>query len=153
MSRGIIPSKEKSFVEAVSRLIYCNPFLEERIDLEKEALRGDYKETGRAWNFLPHGYRDDPNVRTLIERVAIVAEQCRSNLVSGISISEKEFQYYEKLVLLQTYFDFRDDYDRIIRRAHETGSAGERVSFFKGDYIRKSQFSDIAIFFEKPLTF
>ena len=131
MSRGIIPSKKKSFVEAVSRLIYCNPFLEERIDLEKEALRGDYKETGRAWKFLPYGYRDDPNVRTLIERVAIVAEQCRSNLVSGISISEKEFQYYEKLVLLQTYYSFRDDYDRIIRRAHETGSARERVSFFK----------------------
>ena len=69
MPRNVIPRSELQFVEAVSRLAFCNVFLEERIDLEREALGGEYEETDPVWNFLPHGLRDDPNVNRLVERV------------------------------------------------------------------------------------
>ena len=41
---------ERRVLQAVAKLSYCNPFLPERIDCERELLGGDYTETALAWN-------------------------------------------------------------------------------------------------------
>ncbi len=77
--RIIEPSK-LPFVEAVAKLTYCNPFLDQRIELEKAALGADFQEREEPWNLNPTEYPNDPNVRKLIERVETTAEECRERL-------------------------------------------------------------------------
>ena len=41
---------ERAFAQSIVRLVYCNPFLPERIDCERAALGNDFVAGDRVWN-------------------------------------------------------------------------------------------------------
>ena len=47
---SLLADRERSFTEAVSRLAYCNPFLPERNEYEKQALGAEFVEIGEVWH-------------------------------------------------------------------------------------------------------
>ena len=42
--------EDRSFAKAVAELAYCNPFLSERVDLERAALGDEFESHGQVWH-------------------------------------------------------------------------------------------------------
>ncbi len=128
--RIIEPSK-LPFVEAVAKLTYCNPFLDQRIELEKAALGADFQEREEPWNLNPTEYPNDPNVRKLIERVETTAEECRERLAETGTTSAQQFGLYQDLILFLVYYRFREDFNEIVEKTHGNGKRRGRYRFYE----------------------
>ena len=48
MHMAFLTADQRRTLEAVSRLAYCNPFLPERMQLERAVLGGEFEDTGNA---------------------------------------------------------------------------------------------------------
>lgn len=101
----LLDEGEWRVAEAIAAIGYTNPFLPERIALEKAAL-GERFETFQP--FLQ--YRPDcpitamfPNSTGLQAASEGLVEKLRRQLVSGAPASERELEVYESLALYQLY--------------------------------------------------
>jgi hypothetical protein len=90
---------------AIAEIGYANPFLPERIELEKKAL-------GKAFvYFQPFlQYRPDcsvsdmfPNATALRHRSEQLLEKMREKLIAGEPATESELEVYENLAIYQLY--------------------------------------------------
>ena len=68
MYMGFLRTEEKAFAKAISKLVYCNPFLPERIACEREALGDDFVPSSSVWSVRANAARHNPNVDHLGER-------------------------------------------------------------------------------------
>jgi hypothetical protein len=66
---SLFRTEEREFAETVSRLVYCNPFLPERVELERRALGDDFVGFERVLNMRAGDDLLAENVQRLIERV------------------------------------------------------------------------------------
>jgi len=99
-----IPNRERAFLESVSRLGYCNPFLPERVDLERAALGSDFVEGEPVWSQpVAEPERPRANAWRIAEKLERVAEELRATLVAGAEADERELALYEDAVLLLLY--------------------------------------------------
>ena len=80
---SLFTAEERRFATDVSKLIYCNPFLPERIEFEKAALGSEFDEHGAQWNLRLGSGRKPPNVVKLVRRVRELLDHLRSRLDSG----------------------------------------------------------------------
>lgn len=92
----------KGFFKAVAALAYANPFLPERIDLEKAALADDFAEDEPIWSAsVADPERVRPNVWRIQEKLGPALEAQRKRL-------EVEWTLYEECVhfwLYQRYYE------------------------------------------------
>ncbi len=130
MKTSIIPREDLPFVQTVKRIMYCNPFLPERTELEEAALGPAYTATDHPWNIFMTEPSQDANLSLLLERVAATADACRANLERRPPASEHESELYFNLVWFHLYYRHRGLLDRFVRDAHVTGTAGRNVPFF-----------------------
>src|SRR5580698_1024808 len=108
----------RKFLEAVANLGYCNPFLPERVELERAALGSDFTGAGPVWSVsLSHPDVTRPNVTRLHQKLPAVIEEIRAKLDAGASATDEERTIYEESVhclLYQRYYDHfvaaRDNY-------------------------------------------
>ncbi|HEV2970139.1 MAG TPA: sigma 54-interacting transcriptional regulator [Pirellulales bacterium] len=93
---------ERRFAEAVSRLVYCNPFLPERIEHERAALQEEFDERNADWNLQGGISRRPPNVLVLIDKTEQVLERARDRLAAsgGSAPADEELALYEDLLVL-----------------------------------------------------
>ena len=84
---------------AVSELVYCNPFLPRRIELEREALAGLFDERHAQWNVQCKAERDQPNVASLVQVAQQILEFARSRLAAGAVYEADDLELYEHLLL------------------------------------------------------
>src|SRR2546426_6473658 len=91
---------DREFLQAVSRLAFCNPFLPERIEYERAALGGDFVEGEPVWS-LPVEQPERPraNVWRIVERLNPLAEQLRRRLSSAITARREDLALYEDAIL------------------------------------------------------
>jgi len=131
MKTHVIAREDLGFVQAVKRIMFCNPLLPERTELEKEALGQDYSATPRPWNvYIAHPV-EDANLATLVTRAAETAERCRANLARKPPASDEESELYFNFICFYTYYRYREDLDRFIRESHARGSANRVVDFYE----------------------
>jgi hypothetical protein len=64
---SVIPAEDRAFLEPLSRLMLCNPFLAERNKLEQEVLGAAYCDTPKPWNIDYARPERDPNIEKLRE--------------------------------------------------------------------------------------
>lgn len=102
---SLLPSRDWQVAEAIAEIGYVNPFLPERIELEKKAL-------GKAFvYFQPFlQYRPDrsvsdmfPNATALRQRSAELLENMRDKLIAHEPATERELEVYQNLALYQLY--------------------------------------------------
>src|SRR5215831_14585164 len=99
-----LESDERSFLEAVSQLAYCNHFLPERVEYERQALGSAFLEGEPVWS-LPVDQPDRPraNLWRVVGKLTPLARQLRGRLLGGAKAREPDLVLYEDAVLHLLY--------------------------------------------------
>jgi DNA-binding NtrC family response regulator len=105
---------ERALAETVARLAYENPFLPERISLERGALGDAFVETAPIWAARVDRAVQNPNVERLQARVEALAETLRARLVDGTDASAADRALYEDVILYLLYGRYADDWYHMI---------------------------------------
>ncbi len=135
---ALFESGEIDLAETISRLDYCNPFLPERVELERKALGEDFVGYERFLN-VPAGGDDglEENVARLIDRVGRLAEQVRERLVDGAAANERERRLYEDVALFYLYHRYHLQFRAWIQKGLD-GEGRGRLGFF-GEFEKNAR--------------
>ncbi|MFG0319089.1 MAG: sigma 54-interacting transcriptional regulator [Planctomycetota bacterium JB042] len=124
--------EEREFAEVVSRLVYCNPFLPERVELERRALGEEFVGFERVLNMRAGDDLLAENVQRLIERAGVLVEEARARLVDGDAANDADRALYEDLALFYLYHHYHLQFRAWIQQALD--GAGQRRVGFYGDF-------------------
>ena len=102
---SLLSANEWRVAEAIAGIGYVNPFLPERIELEKQALGKDFVHFQPFLQYRPDcAVRDMfPNVPALCLRCGQLLVKMRAKLIAQTPATERELEVYENLVLYQLY--------------------------------------------------
>ena len=137
--QDFLPSGDRGFLKAIAHLTYCNPFLPERIEYEKQALGRAFVDSPLVWSLEVDSEGERPNLVRLTERVEPMAQQLRDRLAAGTRPSPDDLVLYEDLVLYLLYQRCRQEFHRTILKAGSGGETPRRVAYwdrFRGDFLR-----------------
>jgi hypothetical protein len=124
-STTLFGSDERAFAAAISRLVYCNPFVPERIALERAALGEAFSGSAAVWSLRADAESERSNLAALVDCVEPLAERARERLATGSTAEPDDLVLYEDLVLYLLYQRDRLDFQRTIAEALDgRGSAG-----------------------------
>ncbi len=128
---AFLGASERAFLQAVSKLGYCNPFLPERIQYEREALGPDFRETEPVWSMRV----DDPdtspvNALKIAERVETLVGELKKRLAGRTAASREDLILYEDAVLFLLYHRYRNPLTEVILRALDEKSGAGRIGFY-----------------------
>src|SRR5437867_111602 len=115
---AFLTASERAFLRAVANLGYCNPFLPERIEYEREALGPDFVEVEPVWS-LRVGDPEAPhtNPAKIAARVEALGPKVRARLAEGGTASEQDLVLYEDAILFLLYHRYQDHFYEVIVRA------------------------------------
>jgi DNA-binding NtrC family response regulator len=123
---SFLGTADRTLAEAISRLAYCNPFLPERIDYERQALGAAFVPGGTLW----HATGDPeppPNVFTIRERAEALCDRLAARLAESTGASADELQLYEDVVVYLLFAQYADDFYRLI----DERAATAPVAFYR----------------------
>jgi hypothetical protein len=125
---AFLSSKERAFLDAVSQLAYCNPFLPERPELERATLGPEYLEGEPVWSVsAADPDRPRENVWRIVKKLEPLMEELRARLAAGATAGEKDLALYEDAAIHLLY-------QRYYPKFLESGSGpsgSPRWSFYK----------------------
>lgn len=128
---------DRRTLEAITKVAFANPFLPERIELEREAL-GEEFQPGSSDVWSRHADADDhqPNLQHLAARAAIIVDSARDLLAAGRRGSDKELTLYEDAALYVLYDRLRPQLKAVVQPAIEHGTATTNAFWpqFKRDF-------------------
>lgn len=107
----MLNASQRRFAEAIARIIECNPFLPDRIDLERDALGKDFVEHNADWNLHPHAHTQTENLDRLQQRARDLLQE-----LQGVDLKEQppcEQHLYLDLVSFVLFDDFRSEFESI----------------------------------------
>jgi transcriptional regulator with AAA-type ATPase domain len=93
--------KNRELFEATAQLAYCNPFLPDRVDLERRALGHDFEAHGDVWHASDQA-EPNPNVVHIQERLERALPDWRDRLLEGAP-SRDDLQLYRDVVYYTMY--------------------------------------------------
>ena len=79
----LVRPAEARQLRVLAELADCNPFVAERVALEKAALSRDYRDLGETWQVSLDPSVVNPNLLALRERLPILATLLRDRLRDG----------------------------------------------------------------------
>ncbi len=104
---AFLTAKERAFVSAVSELGYSNPFLPERVSLERAALGSEFVDGEPVWSLpVDEPARPRANAWRIIQRLDTLLEQLRDRLREGTAAHPDDLAWYEDAVLHLLYHRF-----------------------------------------------
>ena len=83
---SLFDESERPFVEAIQKIVYCNPFVPERVKREEEALGDEFSQ-------VPKGYKPGhtpalyPNIRSMSRRAKVIVRSVKERLASSAAHS------------------------------------------------------------------
>ena len=127
---AFLTTSERGFLRAISSLGYCNPFLPERIEYEREALGPDFVEAEAVWSLRV----DDPdtlrsNPVKITERVEALVGKLRERLTTGAAATEPELLLYEDAILWLLYHRYGNHFYEAIVQPPDHKPAQGRSGF------------------------
>ena len=102
---AILSSRDLRVAEAIGQIGYCNPFLPERLALERSALGVEFHCADPVINLPPDADLKTifPNFTALRERAEVLSEKMRSRLLGGTTPSERELRIYQDMAMYLLY--------------------------------------------------
>lgn len=136
---SLVNQSDRNFLEAVSKLAYCNPFLPERIEYEREALGQEFQEAEPVWSMrVEDPDRPHVNVSKISRQLDTVCRGVRERLLSGASLTDREWELYEVGVLFSLYRKYEEAFHVAIVAELETKSGQGQFNFFS-DFLEDWQ--------------
>jgi len=130
---------ERAFLRAVANLGYCNPFLPERIEYEREALGADFREAEPIWSLrVADPERPHVNILRITAKVETLVKKLRERLPGGAGAPEDDLVLYETGVLFLLYHRYNDRFHAAIVNALDR-RAGHKPFGFYADFLRDWQ--------------
>ncbi|MCH8922634.1 MAG: sigma-54-dependent Fis family transcriptional regulator [Planctomycetes bacterium] len=113
---SFISNSDRPFLEALSGLAYCNPFLPERIAWERLALGDQFEAAPDVWSLRSDLPAEGVNVERLAERAIELAERLRKKLAARKkpAASQSDLVLYEDVALYALYECFRQPLNRLL---------------------------------------
>ena len=102
---AILSSRDLRVAEAIGQIGYCNPFLPERLALERAALGAAFQCADPVINLPPDSDLKTifPNFTALRERAEILSDKMRSSLLRGTIATERELRIYQDMAMYLLY--------------------------------------------------
>lgn len=102
---AVLSSREMKVAEAIGKIGYCNPFLPERLALERAALGTDFRCVDEVINLPPGADMEMifANFSGLRERAELLVDKMRKALLAGTSLSENEVRVYQDVAIYLLY--------------------------------------------------
>ena len=119
MSAFFQSDRERRVAEATARLAYCNPFLEDRLDLEREVLGDEYTPFFAVWHPREGVVDDNPNVVAIAERGETLVGTLRRRIEEGVEPTADERESYRGLCLYILYYRYQRRLYEMVRDADE----------------------------------
>ena len=127
---SLLTEAERRFLTSVSKLAYCNPFLEERTDHERACLGSDYVPRQTVWSAsVADPEAANPNVARLHARLERLVDKVRDRVDDDHAIYEDcvhhllYLRYYPQFVAAREnwtfYRTFAADWERFFETAVE----------------------------------
>jgi len=120
---AFLSGDDRSLAEAISRLAYCNPFLPERIECERQALGDAFVSGGTLWD-ATGAPEPPPNLFGLRERAGGLSERLAARLAQQPKPSAGDLQLYEDVVIYLLFARYDDDFYGLIDERAATTPVG-----------------------------
>jgi DNA-binding NtrC family response regulator len=118
-------SDERAFAHAISELAVSNPFLPERIEIERKILGRHFIPRGTVWHARQDLVERNPNLPLFTERVDALVTTLRERLGAGARPSPEDRVLYEELVAYLLFYRAEPElYELITSRAPAARVAG-----------------------------
>ena len=140
----LVEPEQAAALAAVAALADGNPFLPERVDSERSALRDGFVDTGAVWHAEADLSGLHPNLDKLRALVEHFAPVLRDRLAQGASAKHEELVHYEGLVRHLLYMRYEAVWLALIRKAAAGESTTSRIAEY-GAFAR-----DVAHFCDVP---
>lgn len=105
-----LSSSERRMATAIAALATTNPFVPERLALEKQILGRRYVGRQVAWSFDPTRDVERPNVTAIDQR----ADELLAKLSTSPDLDDRDARQIEDIVMYQTFTRFEDRLYRVI---------------------------------------
>jgi hypothetical protein len=130
---ALLPSSEWRVAEAIAGIGYCNPFLPERIDLERRALGPRYIEEGPIIRARPGESLEElfGNIPGMRQRAKSLVAEIRSRLVAGHAATQHELMVYEDLSLYVLYARYMSSLDGLVSKSLQESGWDGQVPFWE----------------------
>lgn len=134
MSGKLFSDEDAAFARCVARLVACNPFAEERVSIEREALGVAYVDDEPAWNLDPVAVPSSSNIARLLERGTALTHAVADDYLKGKG-RKGERDDYLKLVHFVVFHRYLDDFDKVMageeNRRGKTGGLSYSWAFYR----------------------
>ena len=124
-------ASQKTFAQAIARVIYANPFRSERIEAEQSALGDAFEPVPAPWNAQPGAEEHHPNLDRLNAQAGALLESLKQRRRDGARLSEADWTLYEDLVLFVLYHRCAPRFSEAIQSALNQERPVGRMPFFK----------------------
>jgi DNA-binding NtrC family response regulator len=134
---GLLSSADWRIAQAIAGIGHANPFLPERVDLERRALGAQYKDFGPIIVLRPGEPVADAfgNVPALRARAEGLLAEARRRLVEGHHATRDELLVYEDLALYVMYARYMSFLDGLVIKSLARRDWNARVRFWD-DFLR-----------------
>ena len=141
---AILSSRDLRVAEAIGQIGYCNPFLPERLALERAALGAAFQCSDPVINLPPDADLKAifPNFTALRERAEFLSEKMRSRLLSGTPPAEHELRIYQDLAMYLLYnrhMSYLDNVATTPTKLAESAQSSAAWNDFQRDFNRYLQ--------------
>ncbi len=109
---ALLNSDELPLAQAISQLTFCNPFLPQRMELERAVLGDDYVTSDTSWNFPTTGQMERPNETRTREKVAAFVTTLRQRMAGKAAPSLQEWRLYQDAVVHYLFYALEGDFYR-----------------------------------------
>jgi transcriptional regulator with AAA-type ATPase domain len=133
---ALLSSTERTFLQAVSKVATCNPYLPERIEYRQEALGSDFREEDPVFR-MPLDKQHAPHINFLKiqERCEALVSRLRERLIEGATATEQELRLYEDATLWLLYFRYEPHFLKVVVQSLD-GKLGQGGFGFYDDFLR-----------------
>ena len=145
MPLGLFSTQDRRRAEAIGALAFCNPFLPERVELERRLLGSTFVAIAPVWSADPRLLSDNVNVAAIRRLAEELATTARRRAMEGARALPEEWGTYDELVLHVLFYRYEDVVFRELAATPAGASGGsDRVPYYPA--FR----DDVQFFFEIP---
>jgi len=127
---ALFPPADRPLITAIGQLGFVNPFLPERIELERLILGDQFVAGETVWSMNQLSGSETENLEQISLLAARVVSAAQLKLAKGVAASKRDLQLYVDLALYHLFDQFRSDFHQMIAAAH-TGKKERTVTFWK----------------------